>query len=107
MNPCACVPDEDGRCRPCSAIIESMLKDFLFTMIGIVEIRAGVCSPCLKKSADMAWAKAVREFMATQPPERKYLAIGLIEGFKTSCELEATPLVDLELRKLKGDQANG
>lgn len=107
MTPCACVPDEDGRCRPCSAIIESMLREFLFTMIGIVEVRAGICSPCLKSSADMAWAKAVREFAATQPKERKHLAIGLIEGFKISCGLTATPLVDLELRKLKGELADG
>jgi hypothetical protein len=80
--------------------MEDILRKYVMSMIDLVERRTNFCGPCLKNSADFAWAKLVREWISKQPPERKVFAIGLIEGFKGTCGLPATPLLDYELRKL-------
>lgn len=96
---CACEL-ESGVCLSCRNLHLEALRAHLRGSLRMMDLLNATCESCQKADVDFVMATIVHEILMSDGPKRKEFLMGVIDGFKKTSNLEATPIVDRTLEVL-------
>jgi hypothetical protein len=98
---CFCQRDPDGRCDRCAAEIAVILVQYLEAVKRLADGMAGVCTACAKAEFDRSGAFAIRDVAARHSIVTPFALEAFVVSYRRSRGIEHTPLMDLEIRRLR------
>jgi len=98
---CSCQRDADGRCDRCAAEIALVLVKYLEAVKRLAEGMADVCTACAKAEFDRSGAFAIRDVAARHLNLPAIALEAFVVHYRRSRGIENTPLMDLEIRRLR------
>lgn len=96
---CAC-ERENGVCLSCRNMHLEAVRAHLRGSLRMIDLLDATCESCQKADVDFVMATIVQEILMSDGPKRKEFLMGVIDAFKKTTNLKATPIVDRTLAVL-------